>query len=88
MYGIDGAPPKVIFTILINKSIKVTCYNYSKVTPVSSISTRFSAKLEQFSHLRNIVQYMKRLAPDELLSGCKFLSKVNKVLIKSASNDY
>ena len=82
IYNIHGLPPKVIFTILIyKKSFKVTCYNYSKFTSVRHF-LGFVAKLERYSQLNKIIEYLNGLSPDlncELISCSNFLSDVNDI---------
>ena len=71
-------PPKVVFTISIDSEFKVVCYNHSKLTSVRHF-LGLSAKLETYSQLNDIIEYMENQPPDlnaELLSCSKFLSSL------------
>ena len=70
-------PPKVIFTITID-TLKVVCYNHLKLTSVRHLLS-FAAKLETYSQLNDIFEYMNKQSPDlnpELLSCSGFLADI------------
>ena len=75
LHEIKGMPPVLLFSIIIYEDFKVVCYQEDRKITVRDIGAGFSAKLEWYSQLDNIILRLRKHCPnihDVMKSyGCK-----------------
>ena len=64
---IKGLPLKIGFSISITKDLKISCYNYLKLFFVRSV-LGLTSKVEVYSQLYVIIEFMKHQVPNTKLS--------------------
>ena len=85
LHEIKGMPPVLLFSIIIYEDFKVACYQEDRKITVQDIVAGFSAKLERYSQLDNIILRLRKYSPnihDVMKSyGCKLQELLSTVEI-------
>ena len=59
LFCCNGIPPKIDFSITINRDFSLSCYRSATYVPTRELVGEFSGKLEKFSQLSQVIDRVK-----------------------------
>ena len=73
LFCCNGMPPKIDFSITINRDFSLSCYRGATYVPTRESAGEFSGKLEKFSQLSQVIDKVKTFNVDITteLKSCK-----------------
>lgn len=82
----DDIPPTHIFSIIIHENFSVDCFKSNYRVPVRSL-LGFSARLEKYSQLRAIIDYVRKYFIDPTDSAVMFGTQLEELLENNTDDD-